>query len=154
MELRLKRTDLGTDYTAGKLYVDGKYFCDTMEDRDRGLDDSMDEVLIRQVKVMHETAIPTGRYNVRMDIQSPRFKTKAQYSFCNGYLPRLEGVKGFEGVLIHIGNTSRDSSGCILVGSNGKGGQVFNSTRTFISLYDMMGDAADRGEKITLTVEK
>lgn len=154
MKLLLRRIACKPLYSIGKLYVDGAYFCDTIEDKDRGLNDSMSEVKIRSAKVANETAIPTGTYNVTLNVQSPRFKNRAQYAFCKGYLPRLLNVKGFDGVLIHIGNTQKDSSGCILVGQNKVVGQVINSTETFKKLYAVLDAANKRKEKITITIEK
>lgn len=154
MILRLKRIACKTLYTIGKLYIDGSYFCDTIEDRDRGLDDSMTAEKIKSVKVAKETAIPTGTYNVTMNVQSPKFKNKAQYAFCKGYLPRLLNVKGFDGILIHIGNTQKDSAGCILVGENKVVGKVINSTATFKKLYAVLDAANKKGEKISIAIEK
>lgn len=154
MKLRLKRVACKTQYTIGNLYVDGSYFCDTLEDKDRGLDDGMTAERIKAVKIAQETAIPTGTYGVTMNVQSPRFKNKTQYAFCKGYLPRLLNVKGFDGILIHIGNTQKDSAGCILVGENKVVGQVINSTATFKKLYGVLDTANKKGEKISITVEK
>lgn len=154
MKLRLKRVACKTQYTIGNLYVDGSYFCDTLEDKDRGLDDGMTAERIKAVKVAQETAIPTGTYGVTMNVQSPRFKNKTQYAFCKGYLPRLLNVKGFDGILIHIGNTQKDSAGCILVGENKVVGQVINSTATFKKLYGVLDTANKKGEKISITIEK
>jgi len=154
MKLRLKRIACKSSYTIGKLYVDGSYFCDTIEDKDRGIDDSMAVEKIQSAKVAKETAIPTGTYNVTLNVQSPKYKNRAQYAFCKGYLPRLLNVKGFDGILIHIGNTQRDSAGCILVGENKVAGQVINSTATFKKLYAVLDAANKRGEKITITIEK
>ena len=154
MQLKLKRIACKPLYSIGKLYIDGQYFCDTIEDRDRGLHDGMTEQEIRSIKVPSETAIPTGTYNITMNVQSPRFKTKAAYAFCKGFLPRLQNVKGFDGILIHIGNTAKSSAGCILVGQNKAVGQVINSTATFKKLYTVLDAANKRGEKIIITIEK
>lgn len=154
MELRLRRIACKPTYTIGRLYVDGEYFCDTVEDKDRGLADSMSVEDIKSLKVKSETAIPTGTYGITMNVQSPRFKNKAKYAFCKGYLPRLLTVKGYEGVLIHIGNTALDSAGCILVGQNKVVGQVINSTETFRKLYAVLDAANKKGEKITIRIEK
>jgi hypothetical protein len=78
-----------------------------------------------------------------LDVVSNRFKDKAQYQFCKGFLPRLINVPAFEGVLIHIGNTPKDTEGCILVGENKVVGQVLNSTQTFRRLYDILKKATD-----------
>ena len=141
MELYLKRIAKKKTYTIGKLYIDGVYFCDTIEDRDRGMRQDMAYAANKRLKVQNETAIPTGRYQVTLGVQSERFKKKPQYAFCNGYLPRLLNVPCFEGILIHIGNTAQDSSGCILVGENKVVGKVINSTQTFLKLYSKLQEA-------------
>lgn len=138
MELRLKRIARRSTYTIGKLYVDGEYFCDTLEDADRGLRQDMPLAVIRATKRKGITAIPTGRYRVTLDVQSPKFSKKAIYQFCNGYLPRLINVPGYEGVLIHVGNTDKDTEGCLLVGRNTQVGKVLESRKTFIALYDRL----------------
>ena len=141
MELYLKRIARRDTYTIGKLYIDGVYFCDTIEDRDRGMRQDAAYAANKRLKVQHETAIPTGRYQVTLGVQSQRFKDKKAYAFCKGYLPRLLNVPCFDGVLIHIGNTAKDSSGCILVGENKIKGQVINSTQTFTRLYSRLREA-------------
>lgn len=136
-------------YTIGRLYIDGKYVCDTLEDRDRGLsqDDEIADILA--VKVKGQTAIPTGTYRVRLDVVSPRFGSQAYYKqVCGGCVPRLECVPGFEGVLIHVGNTAKDTDGCILVGENRVKGQVVNSRATFRKVWAaLQGD-----ERVYLSV--
>lgn len=143
MKLKLHRTFKGETYTIGKLYVDGEYFCDTIEDKDRGLFQNMPLEQIKEKKIKYQTAIPTGTYKVTLSVQSPKFSQKEQYNFCNGYLPRLIDVPGFEGVLIHIGNTAEHSGGCILVGENKVKGKVINSTATFKKLYEVLKSATD-----------
>ena len=138
MELKLKRIARKESYTIGKLYIDEEYFCDTIEDRDRGLRQDMPLVEIKSKKKANETAIPAGRYQVTLAVKSPRFSPKAAYAFCGGHLPRLMSVPGFDGVLIHIGNTAKDSAGCILVGENKVVGQVIHSTETFRKLYERL----------------
>lgn len=138
MELRLKRIACRADYTIGRLYVDGERFCDTLEDRDRGLHQNLPVCINQRLKQKGVTAIPKGRYRITLDVQSPRFSKKAAYGFCKGYLPRLINVPCYEGVLIHIGNTSKDTDGCILVGENKEVGKVLNSTATFKRLYDVL----------------
>lgn len=110
MKLELKRIALKDTYTIGRLYIDGEYFCDTLEDKVRDLS--------QEKKVPGETAIPAGTYKVIVN-DSPRFKRK---------LPRLLNVPHFDGILIHRGNTPEDTSGCILVGENKQIGRVINST--------------------------
>jgi hypothetical protein len=141
MDLKLVRKYKKEKYTIGKLYVDGKYFCDTLEDTDRGMKQTDALAANKRKKVKGETAIPTGRYQVTLGVQSERFKNKAQYKFCNGYLPRLLNVPCFEGVLIHIGNYPKDTEGCILVGRNTAVGAVMDSTATFLKLYEILKGA-------------
>lgn len=138
MELLLKRIARRDTYTIGHLYVDGKYFCDTIEDTDRGLKQSLPASVNKAMKRYGATAIPVGRYQVTLKVQSQKFSKKKQYEFCNGYLPRLINVPAFEGVLIHIGNTAKDTEGCILVGRNTKVGKVLGSGFTFRRLYERL----------------
>ena len=143
MELELKRIARRETYTIGRLFVNGEYFCDTLEDTDRGLKQSMDVAVIRAKKRQGVTAIPTGRYRVTLAVQSPKFSKKEIYKFCNGYLPRLLNVKGFEGVLIHVGNTAKDTEGCLLVGRNTKVGKVLESRVTFTKLYEKLKESEE-----------
>lgn len=143
MELRLRRIAKRDTYTIGHLYIDGDYFCDTLEDTDRGLRQDMPLPVIRAKKRQGVTAIPTGRYRVTLKVQSKRFSKRAIYAFCDGYLPRLINVLGYEGVLIHIGNTAKDTEGCILVGKNTKVGKVLESRVTFTKLYARLKEAKD-----------
>lgn len=135
MELLLDRKYKKDTYTIGNLYINGVWFCNVLEDTDRGLDQhqTLEEIQARKIK--GRTAIPKGRYRITLAVQSPKFAGRAQYAFCNGYLPRLENVKGFEGILIHIGNSNADTDGCLLVGTNDVKGRVCNSTDTFKKLY-------------------
>ena len=150
MELKLKRRAKKPTYTIGKMYIDEKYFCDTIEDTDRGLSSTMNEAVIVAKKIKHKTAIPTGKYAVDMRTISPRFGSQAFYKdVCGGRVPRLQGVKGFDGVLIHCGNTAEDSSGCILVGYNTVKGMVTNSKETFRRLYQVIAKA----DSVFLTIE-
>lgn len=153
MEIKVKRKWKKEAYTIGKMYIDGEYVCDTLEDKDRGLTSNMSVAQICGVKVHGETAIPTGRYLVDMKTVSPRFGGRAQYQFCKGRLPRLCNTPGYQGVLIHIGNTAKDTEGCILVGENKAVGQVLNSTATFRKLYPILKAADERGERIWITIE-
>lgn len=141
MELYLKRIAKRETYTIGRLSIDGVRFCDTLEDTDRGLRQDLPVSVLRAKKKKGVTAIPTGRYRVTLEMQSPKYKDRQQYAFCNGYVPRLLNVPAYEGVLIHIGNTHRDTEGCILVGENKVVGKVVNSTETFHKLYEILKSA-------------
>lgn len=139
MKLTLERAYTCPTYTIGHLYIDGKYFCDTIEDTDRNLFDSMSVDEINNLKVYKETAIPCGKYKITMREKSPKF-SNPRYKWAqayDGYIPRLCNVKGFDGILIHVLNTANETYGCIGVGENKVKGKVINSTKTF---YTLMND--------------
>ena len=154
MELILKRIAKKKDYTIGKLYIDGVYYSNTLEDTDRGLSSDMTEEEIKKIKVYSQTAIPTGTYKIDMNTVSPKF---SKYSFyknvCQGKLPRLLNVPGFDGILIHVGEGKDGhllTSGCILVGDNTIVGGLTNSKQKFIELYNKL--LQDKNN-ITITIE-
>ena len=153
MELKLIRKIKTDTYTIGELYINNNLFCSTLEDTDRGLLDSMLLDEIKSKKVYGQTAIPKGAYDITLDVVSPKFKDRTWAKFCEGKLPRLIDVKGYEGVLIHVGNKAEDTLGCILVGQNATGGFVNNSTDTFKKLYQLLLDSKNKGEKLTIKIE-
>ena len=153
MELRLKRIAKQNGYTIGRLYIDGKYFSDTLEDVDRGLDSSMPLDVLKQKKLAHITAIPTGRYQITMDVISPRLSKSNFYKqYGGGRVPRLLNVPAFDGILIHCGNTAKDTDGCILIGKNTKVGMVLDSKITYSKLYPLLEAASNRKENIWIIV--
>lgn len=155
MELRLKRIALRSEYTIGKLYVDGEYVCDTIEDTVRDLDKD-GKFANGEVKIPGKTAIPYGRYEITMKVKSPKYSNFSKYSWAkkyDGYLPRLLNVPHFDGVLIHVGNSALDSEACVLVGENKVVGKVINSVNTFRRLMDdYLVPAKKRNEKIVITI--
>lgn len=153
MKLKVVRKVKTDTYTLGNLFVEDTYFCDTIEDKDRGLDDSMSLEEIKSKKVYGRTAIPKGTYEITLDVVSPKFKDRTWAKFCDGKLPRLINVKGYEGVLIHVGNKAEDTLGCILVGQNATSGFVNNSSDTFKRLYQLLQDSKNKGEKLTIKIE-
>ena len=154
LELLLDRKYRKETYTIGNLYVDGEWFCNTLEDKDRGLSQTMTLEEINKIKVYRETAIPTGRYEVRMDIVSPKYNGVKWYKDnFGGRMPRFESVKGFSGILIHSGNTALDSNGCILVGLNEAKGKVLDSRSTFQKLWKVLEQARKTGKTIYLTIK-
>lgn len=153
MELIVDRKWKKQSYTISNLIINGEVFCQVLEDADRGLDSSMDLDKIMELKKPSITAIPRGTYKVTLDVYSPKFGNRAFYKeVCNGKVPRLLNVKGFDGILIHAGNTDKDSAGCLLVGVNKVKGQVINSRETFKELYKLLKDKHDKGEKITIKI--
>lgn len=150
MTLTLVRTDRQPNYTAGSLYIDGEFFCYTLEDTDRGLTQTMSLEDIKSKKVYGKTAIPKGTYFIDMNIVSPKFKDREWAKSYDGKLPRLLDVPGYEGVLIHVGNTVEDTSGCILVGMKYFDGKLSNSTTAFHSL---MVKLTQTKEVIKITIQ-
>lgn len=137
MKLELKRLKFGEDYTIGRLTLDGRFLCYTLEDKVR-------EVIGEPVatwKVQDKTAIPVGVYPVIITM-SARFKIR---------LPLLMDVPGFSGIRIHTGNTSKDTEGCILVGStwDGSSGWIGSSKVAFSLLFPILDQAK---EPITITI--
>lgn len=141
MKLTLIRKYKKKDYCIGKLYIDNKYFCDTLEDPDRGLTSTMNLTEIKSKKIKGDTAIPTGTYKITLDVVSPKYSNFSKYpyvKFCEGKMPRLLNIPGYEGVLIHAGNTQKNTEGCLLVGENKVVGKVINSQATWKKLYEIL----------------
>lgn len=153
MRLKVERRWKKATYTIGRLYIDGVYYCNTLEDADRGLRQTDPLTYIQARKVAGETAIPSGTYGVSMNTTSPKYAGVAWYrNFCQGKMPRLLAVPGFDGILIHPGNDALDTKGCILVGKNTKVGKLTESKATFEKLYKKMKAAHDKGEEITIEI--
>jgi hypothetical protein len=135
MELTLNRIFLGSSATIGELLVNDKHLCDTLEDRVRPEGE----------KVYGKTAIPEGTYEVKLT-HSPRFKK---------ILPEILNVPNFSGIRIHTGNSSKDTEGCILVGTwdGEKEDWVGNSRIAFDELMTLLEEATNNKEKITITVK-
>jgi len=134
MELALIRRWLTESSTIGELYVDGVRECFVLEDRYRPAPEP---------KVYGATAIPCGRYEVRIS-HSPRF---------NRDLPLLVGIPGFMGVRIHPGNTVADTEGCLLPGRVRHGESVQESRRAFVELFAKLQGAPTGAIWLTITVE-
>lgn len=135
MELKLNRIFLGSSATIGELLVNDKHLCGTLEDRVRPEGE----------KVYGKTAIPEGTYEVKLT-HSPRFKK---------ILPEILNVPNFSGIRIHTGNSSKDTEGCILVGTwdGEKEDWVGNSRIAFDELMSLLEEATNNKEKITITVK-
>lgn len=135
MELKLNRIFLGSSATIGELLVNDKHLCDTLEDRVRPEGE----------KVYGKTAIPEGTYEVKLT-HSPRFKK---------ILPEILNVPNFSGIRIHTGNSSKDTEGCILVGTwdGEKEDWVGNSRIAFDELMTLLEEATNNKEKVTITVK-
>ena len=153
MKLKIERRWPKATYTIGVLFIDGLRYCETLEDRDRGLKQTDPPTYISSRKVAGETAIPKGTYGVAMNVTSPKYAGVAwYYNFCRGKMPRLLAVPGFDGILIHPGTSALDTRGCILVGKNTKVGKLTESKACFQQIYKLMKAAADRGETISIEI--
>lgn len=139
-EIQLERKEKGSTYTIGLLTGLSKDFY-TLEDTDRGLNQSMDLVKIKQTKIASTTAIPSGRYKVVVSF-SPRFK-------CD--MPLLVNVKGFEGVRIHWGNKSKDTDGCILVGNGLAEAMITDSRSAYAQVFKEIKEITDK-EELYITI--
>ena len=141
INLELRRIFYAPTYTIGKLYVNGVYWTDTLEDRcrDENKNGKLDN---KEAKIMHKTAILQGTYEVIVNM-SPRFKRM---------LPRLLNVPNFDGILIHNGTDENSTSGCIIVGENKVKGKVINSTFWMNKLTDYLLDEQKKGVKIKIKV--
>lgn len=128
--LDLYRDQTRGEATPGMLSVNGVFACYTLEDA------------VRDHKIAHETAIPAGTYEVIID-RSQRFARM---------LPRLLNVPGFSGIRIHAGNTTADTSGCILVGRARDGRTVRESRLALEALQSTLAQALARGQRIWLTI--
>lgn len=134
MELKLNRIFLSSSATIGELWANNTHLCDTLEDRVRPEGE----------KIYGKTAIPEGTYEMVLSY-SPRFKK---------ILPEILNVPNFTGIRIHCGNSSADSSGCVLVGTwdGEKEDWLGNSRIAFNELMSLLQKAADNKEKITITI--
>ena len=142
MELQLKREIFTDESTIGTLSIDGKFECFVLEDRDRGLNDTLTLEQILKVKVYGKTCIPYGRYEVDWTM-SARFKVM---------MPILLKVKGFDGIRIHKGNTEIDSLGCLLCGTRKKNNMITESTLATRNLYAKIETAKKQGQRIFITI--
>ena len=153
MEILVERKWKKDNYTIGNLYINGKWFSNTLEDKDRGLKDSMSLTEIKTLKKPKITAIPTGTYEVTLNIVSPKFSKYPFYNSINGgRVPRLLNVKGFEGILIHVMDGPKGanlSEGCIGVGRNLIKGGLLQGKEYYKKLYDILKNSKD---KITIKI--
>lgn len=136
MNLTLKRLNLTPNYTEGELYVNGVYFCKTLEDTNRDLNKN-GQFDNNEKKVYGETCIPYGKYKVILSY-SPKFKRE---------LPEILEVPDFQGIRIHRGNKISDTLGCVLCGEKVKNGYLSNSTPYEIKLVELFKQAKLRKEE-------
>jgi len=142
MELQLKREIFTDISTIGTLTIDGKFECYILEDKDRGINNTLTLEQIMRVKVYGKTAIPYGRYEIDWTM-SARFKV---------FMPILLNVVGWSGIRIHKGNTEIDSLGCLLCGTRKLSNRITESTIATNKLYAKIEAAKKQGQKIFITI--
>ena len=142
MELQLKREIFTEQSTIGTLTIDGVFECYILEDKDRGINNTLTLEQIMRVKVYGKTAIPYGRYEVDWTM-SARFKVM---------MPILLNVVGWSGIRIHKGNTEIDSLGCLLCGTRKLSNRITESTVATNKLYAKIEAAKKQGQRIFITI--
>ena len=149
--LQLERIEKQKNYTVGRLEAGGMKI-DTLERWDGEIKSTSDlmEIYIMKKK---KCAIPSGTYRIVLT-SSARFSSRNFYkNYSSGLLPRLVGVKGFEGVLIHCGNTVLDTAGCILVGEICGPGILKNSRVNYKILFCLLKSWWDNGDEICIKIK-
>jgi hypothetical protein len=132
MELELRRLPSTDKCTHGDLYLDGTWFCYTLED------------IVREKKIPGETAIPAGFYRIIYN-WSPKFQKK---------LPLLLDVPNFSGVRIHAGNRPTDTEGCVILGEGRTVDSVTDSRKAVVRLIEQIAEASSAREIITIVIKQ
>ena len=152
MKLTVVRTQFGTDATNGILLIDGIFECFTLEDQ------------YQAVKVMHETCIPEGTYDIKFR-KTGGFHAKYSQKYGNSHYGMLHilDVPNFTYILIHAGNTDESTSGCLLVGETqqdldrSKDGFIGHSVTAYKKMYAKVANQLLQGKKVTIeytTIDK
>lgn len=144
MEILLIRENFTDEYTEGKLFINGVYVCDTIEDCDRNLTDDMSEEEILKKKVYGKTCIPYGRYKLIIDWSNKYGKM----------LIHILNVKAFDGIRIHSLNSADSSSGCIGPGVRTAPGWVSKSRDTYKKVHKIVEDALKRLDEVHITIKR
>jgi hypothetical protein len=143
MNIELIRKIKTDTSTIGELIINDKVLCDTLEDVDRGLTQDMSEEAIKTIKIDGETAIPTGTYEVIIDMSS-RF---------GRMMPHILDVPGFQGIRIHAGNSDKDTEGCLLLGTYTGQDDWITKSKVAVALFmSIIQTAIDNGEKIIIKI--
>ena len=145
MKLTVVRTQFGTDATYGMLFIDGIFECYTLEDQ------------YQAVKVMHETCIPEGTYDIKFRKEGGfHSKYSARYKNSHYGMLHLQDVPNFTYILIHSGNTDEHTSGCLIVGETqqdldlGKDGFIGHSGTAYKKMYAKVAGQLLQGKDVTI----
>ena len=149
MKLQVVRTQLGKDATNGLLFIDGVFECYTLEDQ------------YQAVKVMHETCIPEGTYEIKLrTVGGFHTRYKEKYGADHYGMLWLQDVPGFEFILIHTGNWESQTSGCLLVGDTQQDldvsdkGFIGASVNAYKRMYEKVAKQLLIGNKVTIEYSK
>ena len=145
MKLTVVRTQFGTDATNGILLVDGLFECYTLEDQ------------YQAVKVMHETCIPEGTYDIKFrTVGGFHSKYSERYGNAHYGMLHLQDVPNFTYILIHAGNTDEHSSGCLIVGETQQDldisddGFIGHSGKAYLKLYNKVAKELLLGKEVSI----
>ena len=145
MKLTVVRNQFGTDATNGILLIDGIFECYTLEDQ------------YQAVKVMHETCIPEGTYNIKFrTVGSFSERYKKKYGNAHYGMLHLQDVPNFTYILIHAGNTDEHTSGCLIVGETQQDldlsddGFIGHSGKAYLKLYNKVAKELLLGKEVTI----
>jgi hypothetical protein len=141
MKITVERFESTPEETFGRLLIDEKMMCLTLEDQ------------FREVKVPGDTRIPAGTYKIGL-VNSPKFTPKYGHEML-----WIKNVPNFEGILIHCGNTELDTAGCLLVGEkigvlntpHGLRRGIIRSREAYNKIYPIISGAIKKGEQVEIT---
>ncbi len=154
LNLTLERRYFKTTYCIGRWFVEGMEFSDSLEDKDRGLTQDMPTEQIYLQKVYGKTAIPYGRYEIKLTM-SPKFSSRDWAQEFGGLVPELINVPGFVSIRIHPGTTCEDTDGCLLPGMNKAVGKVLESRKAYADLMRYyFVPAHEAGQRMFITITK
>ena len=149
IKLEVLRVSSESDSSSGLVFdiTNGrKFLCYSLEDE------------YRNDKVMHETRVPAGTYQIKLRKEggfNARY-TKKYGNFHKGML-HVQDVPGFEYILIHTGNTDEHTSGCLIVGDSQennqliKNGFIGKSVQAYKRIYTPIAESLENGEEVTIT---
>ena len=145
MKLTVVRTQFGTDATNGILLIDGVFECFTLEDQ------------YQAVKVMHETCIPEGTYDIQFR-KTGGFHSKYSERYKNAHygMLHIQDVPNFTYILIHTGNTDEHTSGCLIVGETqqdlevSKDGFIGSSAVAYKKMYTKVANQLLQRKPVTI----
>ncbi len=150
MKLKVLRFSSQEDSTSGLLFEEVgenelSFLCYTLEDEHRS------------EKVMHETRVPAGKYDIILRKHGgfhERYSKK--FNSIHGGMLHIINVPNFKYILIHCGNTDEHTSGCLLLGDTQKNNVVYkdgfvgSSTSSYKRVYPHILKAFERGEEVSI----